>query len=115
MGNLVWHEYSRLVAVTASVCESFVFRRSPPPESPASLNKRVANPIVCALADICRYLLGRLLGPNLAQVFLGFRWRDVARPRRVAVSSPSMHALTLPPDRIGHYVGPRLVPPFLSC
>jgi len=65
----------------------------------------ITNPIVCALADICRYLLGRLLGPNLAQIFLGFRWRDIARPRRVPVSSPFMRTLTFrvfPPDRIDH-------------
>jgi len=29
MGNLIWHEYSRLVAITASVCESFVLPLSP--------------------------------------------------------------------------------------
>lgn len=29
MGNLIWHEYSRLVALTASVCEFFVFSLSP--------------------------------------------------------------------------------------
>ena len=41
-----------------------------------------------------RHILGRLLGHDLAQVFLGFRWGDIARPRRAAVSS-SAHTLAL--------------------
>ena len=73
------------------------------PGSSVNLANRVAAPITYVSSNICRYLLGRLLGPDLAQVFLGLHWGNIARPRRVSVSSSSMHTLTLnvfPPDRI---------------
>ena len=53
MGNLIWHEYSRLVAITASVCESLVFSPplSLPPVSPVNSANRAAIPIAYILTD----------------------------------------------------------------
>ena len=51
-----------------------------------------------------RYLLGRLLGADLAQIFLGFCRRNFERLRRIAVSPPSTYTSTLEvlsSDRIG--------------
>lgn len=49
--------------------------------------------ITRAFANTCRYLLGRVLGAHLAQVFLGFRRGNVARPRRAAVSLSTLDTL----------------------
>lgn len=54
MGNLVWHEYSRLVALTASICE-FYLRTN----------------WVAELTVGGRYRMGKLLGIFLPQVLLG--------------------------------------------
>lgn len=73
MGNLIWHEWSRYVSITASLCEWFLLRiRS------AKLEPRLH-----------RHYVGGLLGHLFPQVLLRLcRW-NVACAWRSPVSSPS--------------------------
>ena len=88
MGNLVWHEWSRYVSVTASLCEWLLFGTRP-----AKLEPRMI-----------RHCVGGLLWHPVSQVFLRLCGWDVACAWRSPVSG--LHAaldqdeLTLPyPDQ----------------
>jgi hypothetical protein len=64
MGNLIWHEYSRLVAITASVCESPVLL-------PSSNNNNLANHLACVLSEFLQTLSGPDYGAYSGVNFFG--------------------------------------------
>ncbi|KAF7968923.1 hypothetical protein HWV62_28862 [Athelia sp. TMB] len=78
MGNLVWHEYSRLVSLTASVCE---------------WRSLTVSSITAVSDPIDRHYMGRFLGNFLPQVLLGFCWWDSACAWWLAVC-PASHLVS---------------------
>ena len=70
MGKFVWHQFSRFVSITASICEYFV-------------RCDVFHYICIQLCHRC--YLGIVLRPLLPQVLLGLCWWHLARSRRITV------------------------------
>lgn len=72
MGNLIWHEYARFVAITATVCESHA----------CQIRLHLMDHF---LRINLRRHLGWILGPNLPQILLGLHRRHFAWSRRYPV------------------------------
>jgi len=78
MGNLVWHQYSRFVSITASVCKY-----------PLNIQSRGWR-----LTFVPRCRVGRVLRPFLSEILLGLCWWYIAGPRRTPVSIGPLHSLS---------------------